>query len=207
MVSNSEHANVPPLIIVLSTLVDLCSNLYDREQAQQAHWERQEQLLKQQQQQQLLLERQLKQQQQEKLLLMSNMEGSNWPMNHATPAATWTPLGYADWPNQAAMRTSPTHTITPGVGVIRPPPGLESSYNTKNCQLPGTGTAPGTAGKGATLISSNSNNHIDGLVTSHNAQQQQQQDRGQNMPTQYDPFTSPSSIWSDNWRQRNNHMN
>ncbi|XP_034478244.1 transmembrane protein 131 homolog [Drosophila innubila] len=192
----------------LPALNDLCSNLYERDQLQQAQWERQEQLLKQQQQQQLLLERQRKLQQQEKLLLMSNMEGSNWPMNHATPAATWTPLGYAAWPNQAVMRTSPTHTITPGVGVIRPPPGLESSYNNKNCQLPGagTGTGPGTgAVTGAAPISNNNNNHIDALATSHNAQQQQ--DRGQNMPTQYDPFTSPSSIWSDNWRQRNNHMN
>lgn len=172
--------------------------------------------------QQLLLQQlaqQRKQQEQQKLLHMSNMESNNWAVNQGNAAPSWTPLGYSGWPNQTVARTSPTHTITPGVGVIRPPPGLESNYN--NCQLPAAGTEVGVgvgvghrneaaaavaaasaSAVGATASTNNnqSNNHIDGL--------QNAQDRPQhNIPYQYDPFTSPSSIWSDNWRQRNNHMN
>lgn len=168
------------------------------------------------------LEHQRKQQEQqkqlqEKLLLLSQMETNNWPLNQATPATTWTPLGYAAWPNQSAVnaaaaasvRTSPEHTIKPGV--IRPPPGLETAnFMNNNCQLPrGEVAAP--------QVNHNSNNHIDGLAITHNATQQVDDERraqqlmtmteSMPMPTQYDPFTSPSSIWSDNWRQRNNHMN
>ncbi|XP_030558301.1 transmembrane protein 131 homolog [Drosophila novamexicana] len=200
--ANSE-APAMDLNMELPDLNDLCGSLYEREQPP-SQWERSELILKQQ----LLLEQleqqrkqEQQQQQQQKLMLM---ESNNWAMNQATAGTTWTPLGYAAWPNQSAaaapQRTSPAHTLTPGVGVIRPPPGLESTYN--NCHLPAAGAGAGAAA--ATNNNGNhSNNHLDGLNALQNAQ-----DRAQhNMPTQYDPFTSPSSIWSDNWRQRNNHMN
>ncbi|XP_064551744.1 transmembrane protein 131 homolog isoform X2 [Drosophila montana] len=205
--ANSE-APAMDLNMELPDLNDLCGSLYEREQPQ-SQWERSELILKQQ----LLLEQleqqrkqEQQQQQQQKLMLMSNMESNNWAMNQGTASTTWTPLGYAAWPNQSAaaapQRASPAHTLTPGVGVIRPPPGLEPNYN--NCHLPAAGAGAGAGAAAVIKNSSNhSNNHIDGLTAMQNAQ-----DRAQhNMPTQYDPFTSPSSIWSDNWRQRNNHMN
>ncbi|EDW02552.1 GH22058 [Drosophila grimshawi] len=211
----------PPLDMDLPTLNDL-----SRQQTQ-AQWERSELILWQQ----LLLD-QLEQQrkQQEKLLLLSSsIESNNWALNLAAggTGATWTPLGYAAWPQHGAAtpRTSPAHTITPGVGVIRPPPGLESNYNNKhnnnNCQLTaavaGVGVATSSGGATATAplnsnnnnnsnVNNSNNNHIDGLAALQDAQERVASNA---MPThaQYDPFTSPSSIWSDNWRQRNNHMN
>ncbi|KAH8261364.1 hypothetical protein KR044_007958 [Drosophila immigrans] len=184
--------------------------------------ELQEQQLKEQQ---LLLEHLRKQQQQEKLMrMMSNLDDGNWPLEANGTAATgnsWTSLGYAGWPSQGSLRTSPMHTINPslGMGVIRPPPGLEQSYNNNNCQLPGVAgvaeaqSSAAAAAAAAALLanhSNNSNNHIENAQQEERAQQMQQQQQHQQqqqMPTQYDPFTSPSSIWSDNWRQRNNHMN
>ncbi|XP_017096638.2 transmembrane protein 131 homolog [Drosophila bipectinata] len=71
---------------------------------------------------------------------------------------------------------------TPNMGVMRPPPGLEARPL---------------------------------LTPQHNLAQDEQIDpriiamRQESLPTQYDPFTSPSSIWSDTWRQsskRNNHI-
>lgn len=71
---------------------------------------------------------------------------------------------------------------TPNMGVMRPPPGLEARPL---------------------------------LTTQHNLAQDEETDprfsavRQESLPTQYDPFTSPSSIWSDTWRQsskRNNHI-
>lgn len=154
---------------------------------------------------------------QEKLLMLSQMDTNNWPLNQATPTTTWTPLGYAAWSNLGAVnataavsvRNSPAHTFRPVVGVTRLPPGLETAnFMNNNCQLPVSDAA-------APQVNHNSNNHIDGMAITHNATQQVDDERraqqpvtmSMPMPTQYDPFTSPSSIWSDNWRQRNNHMN
>ncbi|XP_020801323.1 transmembrane protein 131 homolog [Drosophila serrata] len=93
----------------------------------------------------------------------------------------WSPLGYSSWPDAA----------TNNLGVLRPPPGLEQNLATR--QMLGTahnlaqesgiaGTRAEVSGPGETSL-----------------------------PTQYDPFTSPSSIWSDTWRQssqrNNNQMN
>lgn len=185
-----------------------------------------EQQRKQQQQREQQREQQQEQQKtlQEKLLLLSQMESNNWPMNQATPTTTWSPLGYQAWPQTgvtaagavvaaaaaASVRNSPVHTISPGV--IRPPPGLETAnfMNNNNCPLPAVGDAVAPL-----QVNHNSNNHIDHTHNATTQQQQQQQVDDERrmslgmstMPTQYDPFTSPSSIWSDNWRQRNNHMN
>lgn len=192
---------------------------YEREQTQ---WERSNFILEQQQLVQLEQQRKQQQEQQktlqEKLLLLSQMESNNWPMNQATPTTTWTPLGYQAWPQSgvtaagaASVRNSPVHTISHGV--IRPPPGLETANfmnNNNSCQLPAVGDAVAPL-----QVNHNSNNHIDHTHNATTQQQQQQQVDDERrmslgmstMPTQYDPFTSPSSIWSDNWRQRNNHMN
>jgi len=103
--------------------------------------------------------------QQEKISLLANMDPSNWATN-------WSPLGYSTWPNATA-----------GIGVMRPPPGLEqSARQTHNLAQEQVSAGP-ASGTGAAL-------------------------HGESLPTQYDPFTSPSSIWSDTWRQssqRNNH--
>ncbi|XP_016958441.1 transmembrane protein 131 homolog [Drosophila biarmipes] len=83
--------------------------------------------------------------------------------------------------NWSPLVYTPWPVATPSMGVIRPPPGLEQNApQTHNlAQAMGlVGAATGTAVPGESL------------------------------PTQYDPFTSPSSIWSDTWRQssqRNNH--
>ncbi|XP_017146497.1 transmembrane protein 131 homolog [Drosophila miranda] len=173
------------------------------QQQQQAQWERselimQQQLLLQQAQQLEMQQRQQEQQQkqlqQEKLLLLANMESNNWN-------SPWSPLGYGAWPD---VQT------TGVVNVVRPPPGLAAATGYNNSQM---------------------------LATSHNIAQEQQgivaaaaavgvggigsgaaavTGPGESLPTQYDPFTSPSSIWSDTWRQssqrnnnhnNNNHMN
>ncbi|EDW72065.2 uncharacterized protein Dwil_GK10747 [Drosophila willistoni] len=68
------------------------------------------------------------------------------------------------------------------VGPIRPPPGLESNLYNRHSPINST------------------------VQPTHNAM------APNGVPTQYDPFTSPSSIWSDNWRQssqlnNNNNMN
>ncbi|XP_017049796.1 transmembrane protein 131 homolog [Drosophila ficusphila] len=139
--------------------------IYEQRERERQQWERSELIM----QQQLLLQQaqkiEIQQRQQEKLF--ASMEPSNWATN-------WTPLGYSSWPEAA-----------PGLGVIRPPPGLEqNARQTHNlAQEPGSaGAAPGT---GSAVP-------------------------GESLPTQYDPFTSPSSIWSDAWRQssqRNNNHN
>ncbi|KAH8370330.1 hypothetical protein KR093_003087, partial [Drosophila rubida] len=189
-------------LFIVSFAADYASNWYERQRLK-------EQQLKEQQL--------LKQQQQEKLMrMMTNLDDANWPLDvngTAASGSSWTSLGYTGWPNQSSLRTSPMHTINPSLsmGVIRPPPGLEQSYNNNNCQLPGIAggaevqsSAAATAAAAALFANhSNNNNHIDNAQQENRAQQQQQPQ----MPTQYDPFTSPSSIWSDNWRQRNNHMN
>jgi len=69
----------------------------------------------------------------------------------------------------------------PSMGVMRPPPGLEQNAP----QTHNLAQEPGLAGA------------VNGTAVP-----------GESLPTQYDPFTSPSSIWSDTWRQssqRNNH--
>ncbi|XP_017010161.2 transmembrane protein 131 homolog [Drosophila takahashii] len=71
----------------------------------------------------------------------------------------------------------------PSLGVMRPPPGLEQNPRQTH------NLAQEAGSEGAAVPGESS------------------------LPTQYDPFTSPSSIWSDTWRQssqrnsHNNHMN
>ncbi|XP_039483583.1 transmembrane protein 131 homolog [Drosophila santomea] len=140
--------------------------IYEQREREKQQWEQRSDLVMRQQ---LLLQQaqklEFQQRQQEKISMLANMDPSNWTTN-------WSPLGYTTWPD-----------ATPGIGVMRPPPGLEqNARQTHNlAQEPGSaGTASGT---GAALT-------------------------GESLPTQYDPFTSPSSIWSDTWRQssqRNNH--
>ncbi|XP_034133405.1 transmembrane protein 131 homolog isoform X4 [Drosophila guanche] len=164
-------------------------------QQQQVQWERselvmQQQLLLQQAQQLELQQRQQEQQQkqlqQEKLLLLANMESNNW-------GSPWSPLGYGAWPDQ------PTGVVN----VVRPPPGLSQLLATSHniAQEQQQGTAAGVAAVGGIGIGA-----VAGAVAGP----------GESLPTQYDPFTSPSSIWSDTWRQssqrnnnhnNNNHMN
>ncbi|KAH8283656.1 hypothetical protein KR018_011198, partial [Drosophila ironensis] len=142
--------------------------LYEQREMERQHWARselimQQQMLLQQAQQLELQQQQQQHQQQQQQQLLANMEANNWTNQ-------WSPLGYGVWPEAPAPS---------GMGVMRPPPGLEHRQllNTAHnlAQEPGTAAAPG-----------------DGL------------------PTQYDPFTSPSSIWSDTWRQssqRNSNSN
>lgn len=232
MVSAAEHYRSAFINTLSSSSLSISLDFaYEREQPQ-TQWERsnfvleQQQLVHLEQQRKQLQQREQQQEQQktlqEKLLLLSQMESNNWPMNQATPTTTWTPLGYQAWPQSAvtaagaaaaaaSVRNSPVHTISPGV--IRPPPGLETANfmnnNNNGCQLPAVGDAVAPL-----QVNHNSNNHIDHTHNATTQQQQQQVDDERRMslgmstmPTQYDPFTSPSSIWSDNWRQRNNHMN
>ncbi|XP_062132509.1 transmembrane protein 131 homolog [Drosophila sulfurigaster albostrigata] len=183
------------------------NNWYDQPQRER---ELQEQQLNEQHQMMLLLKKQQR--------MMPNLDDSNWPLNATNGAAatgnSWSSLDFGAWPNPSSLRTSPMHTIHPsvGMGYIRPPPGLEHNYNNNNCQFPGVaGVADMQSSAAAAAFIANhsnqsNNNHIDNAQQLPLQQQQQQEER-QQMPTQYDPFTSPSSIWSDNWRQRNNHMN
>ncbi|XP_017120304.1 transmembrane protein 131 homolog [Drosophila elegans] len=95
-------------------------------------------------------------------------------------ATNWSPLGYSTWPDAAPSSS---------LGVMRPPPGLEQNarqthtHNLAQEPEAATGNGTGTAANPGEISV---------------------------LPTQYDPFTSPSSIWSDTWRQssqRNNHNN
>nr|AAK93430.1 LD46954p [Drosophila melanogaster] len=140
--------------------------IYEQREREKPQWEQRSDLVMRQQlllQQPQKLEFQLRQQ--EKISLLANMDPSNWATN-------WSPLGYSTWPNATA-----------GIGVMRPPPGLEqSARQTHNLAQEQVSAGP-ASGTGAAL-------------------------HGESLPTQYDPFTSPSSIWSDTWRQssqRNNH--
>ncbi|XP_017078553.1 transmembrane protein 131 homolog isoform X2 [Drosophila eugracilis] len=73
---------------------------------------------------------------------------------------------------------------TSSMGVIRPPPGLEQNARQTHNNLAQVSASAGAASGIGPAVP------------------------GESLPTQYDPFTSPSSIWSDTWRQssqRNNH--
>ncbi|XP_030379007.1 transmembrane protein 131 homolog [Scaptodrosophila lebanonensis] len=192
--------DLSPPILEQAQLGNL-GGIYERPPSH-AQWQRSELILKQQQ---LLLQQNSEQKQhnrqsQDELLqqysqLMTHVDGNSWPMHNTASSSTWSPIGYAaSWQNQVP------HTAT---GVVRPPPGLETTY----LQMPVNNP-------------SNMINHVDelaqNLLAPTNAQIEQERTQ---LPTQYDPFTSPSSIWSDNWRQnqsqsqqqqqqqRNNHMN
>ncbi|KAH8348621.1 hypothetical protein KR084_009237 [Drosophila pseudotakahashii] len=88
--------------------------------------------------------------------------------------------------NWSSMGYSSWPDATPSMGVMRPPPGLEQNARQTHNLAQEPGSVGAASGTGAAVPGESS------------------------LPTQYDPFTSPSSIWSDTWRQssqRNNHNN
>ncbi|ALC41311.1 CG8370, partial [Drosophila busckii] len=187
MTQNETHTDTlfaapttPPKATSDLPMPGLNGDLFEHQQQQtRAQWEHQEVMRKQQ----LLLdqmEQQRNQQQQQTKIseLLANMEQSNWSTNTVSSSNNaWSPLGYTGW-SATQPETRNSPVRAPG-NAIRPPPGLEANCN---------GLATSTNGY-----------HIDLL----NAQEE----LPMAPPTQYDPFTSPSSIWSDTWRQNNNYMN
>uniref|UniRef100_A0A6P4FJ41 Transmembrane protein 131 homolog n=1 Tax=Drosophila rhopaloa TaxID=1041015 RepID=A0A6P4FJ41_DRORH len=94
----------------------------------------------------------------------------------------------SNWANNwSPLGYSTWPDATSNLGVMRPPPGLEQNARQTHNLAQETGLAGAASGNGT------------GAALP-----------GDGLPTQYDPFTSPSSIWSDTWRQssqRNNNNN
>ncbi|KAH8309290.1 hypothetical protein KR059_007781 [Drosophila kikkawai] len=152
-----------------------------------AIYEQQERERQQWQRSELIMQQQLLLQQAQQLELQQRQQQQQQLLANLETnnwANHWSPLGFSSWPDVA------TNTL----GVMRPPPGLEQNLAPR--QMLGTAhnlaQEPGVAGSNRTEASFPGESSL---------------------PTQYDPFTSPSSIWSDTWRQSsqrnnsNNHMN
>ncbi|KAH8254796.1 hypothetical protein KR032_012228 [Drosophila birchii] len=161
--------------------------IYQQQERERQQWQRSELIMQQQlllqQAQQLEVQQRQQQQQQQQLQQQQQQQQLLANLETNNWANHWSPLGFSSWPDAAANN----------IAVLRPPPGLEQNLAPR--QMLGTAhnlaQEQGVAGTRA-----------EASVPGESS-----------LPTQYDPFTSPSSIWSDTWRQssqrnnNNNHMN
>ncbi|KAH8290315.1 hypothetical protein KR054_001904 [Drosophila jambulina] len=155
-----------------------------------AIYEQQERERQQWQRSELIMQQQLLLQQAQQLELQQRQQQQQQQQLQQQQQQLLANLETNNWANHwspLGFSSWPDAAATNLGGVLRPPPGLEQNLAPRQM-----------------------------LGTAHNLAQEPGVEASvpgeQSLPTQYDPFTSPSSIWSDTWRQssqrnNNNHMN